>query len=218
MEKIYSYMNNMSQDLPVDVLLVNFLLCLLYAFSLKLLYTKVHYRENGGDLESNILMYASLITFLVVSVIQTSLMLSLGMVGALSIIRFRTPLKDPSDLVYMFFAISIGVAFAASKFITAIIIITSIMVFILIFEGIFSRKGGVKNTGVLMLEYSVDPSELQSMLKVAGENNLIRYDERGDKCVIWITTKVDKVQEIVESFTINKSVLVSKTFSTKLNN
>ena len=72
--------------------------------------------------------------------------------------------------------------------------------------------------GVLMLEYSVEPSELQSMFKVAGENKLIRYDERGDKCVIWITTKADKVQEIVESFAINKSVLINKTFSTKLNN
>jgi hypothetical protein len=42
MEKIYNYMNNMSQDLPTDVLLVNFLLCLVYAFALKLLYAKVH--------------------------------------------------------------------------------------------------------------------------------------------------------------------------------
>jgi len=210
----------MSQDLPVDVLLVNFFLCLVYGFALKLLYKSVHYRANGGDLESNILMYASLITFLVVSVIQTSLMLSLGMVGALSIIRFRTPLKDPSDLVYMFFAISIGVAFAASKSITAVIIITAIMVFILIFEGVFSRKGVAKTAdGVLMLEFSLKSlSYTESMLEVAGENNLIRYDERGDKCTIWITTKVDKVQEIVESFAVHESVLISKSFSTKLNN
>ena len=98
MDKMYSYLSGMSQDLPVEVILLNFLLCLVYAFLLKKIYTKVHYRENGGDLEGNILMYASLVTFLVVSVIQTSLMLSLGMVGALSIVRFRTPLKDPSHL------------------------------------------------------------------------------------------------------------------------
>ena len=53
---------------------------------------------------------ASLITTLVIIAVSGNLILSLGMVGALSIVRFRTAVKDPLDVVYMFWAISIGIA------------------------------------------------------------------------------------------------------------
>jgi hypothetical protein len=52
----------------------------------------------------------SLITSLVIMTISGNLILSLGMVGALSIVRFRTAVKDPMDLVFIFWAISVGIA------------------------------------------------------------------------------------------------------------
>ena len=56
------------------------------------------------------LAMASLVTTLVIISVSGNLILSLGMVGALSIVRFRTAVKDPLDVVYMFWAISIGIA------------------------------------------------------------------------------------------------------------
>lgn len=56
------------------------------------------------------LVLMSLITSLVIMTISWNLILSLGMVGALSIVRFRTALKDPMDLVFVFWAIAIGIA------------------------------------------------------------------------------------------------------------
>ena len=50
----------------------------------------------------------SITTFLVISVVKSSLALSLGLVGALSVIRFRTPIKEPEELSYLFLAIGIG--------------------------------------------------------------------------------------------------------------
>ena len=93
------------------------------------------------------------------------------------------------------------------------------MAVILIFENIItSRKSTKVAEGVLMLEYDLEPSSIENILKIAGEHNLIRYDESGDKCVIWMTTKIDKVQGIVKSFSSHNLVLRNKTFSTKLNN
>ena len=46
---------------------------------------------------------------LVITVVKSSLALSLGLVGALSIVRFRTPIKEPEDLVYIFISIGIGI-------------------------------------------------------------------------------------------------------------
>ena len=67
----------------------------------------------------------SLTTLLVISVVKSSLALSLGLVGALSIVRFRTPIKESEDLVYLFIAISIGLGIAASQY-----LITTFVVFI----------------------------------------------------------------------------------------
>ena len=61
--------------------------------------------------------------FLIVSVIQNSLALSLGMVGALSVIRFRTAIKDPGELIFLLLVTGVSISFAASKEIVAFIVI-----------------------------------------------------------------------------------------------
>lgn len=55
----------------------------------------------------------TMITSLIIMTISTNIVLSLGMVGALSIVRFRTAVKDPMDIVFMFWAISAGIAVGA---------------------------------------------------------------------------------------------------------
>ena len=52
---------------------------------------------------------------LIITLIKTSLALSLGLVGALSIVRFRTPVKEPEELIYLFFAIAIGLGLGAGQ-------------------------------------------------------------------------------------------------------
>ena len=51
-----------------------------------------------------------MVTTLVIAVVKSSLALSLGLVGALSIVRFRTPVKEPEELTYLFFSIALGLA------------------------------------------------------------------------------------------------------------
>lgn len=63
----------------------------------------------------------TMITAVIIMTISTNIVLSLGMVGALSIVRFRTAVKDPLDIVYMFWAISAGIAAGAAMYPIAII-------------------------------------------------------------------------------------------------
>lgn len=67
------------------------------------------------------LMLMCLLTTLVIMTISSNVVLSLGMVGALSIVRFRTALKDPLDIAYMFWAITAGIASGAGIYPIAII-------------------------------------------------------------------------------------------------
>ncbi len=63
----------------------------------------------------------TMITALVIMTISTNIVLSLGMVGALSIVRFRTAVKDPLDIVYMFWAVAAGIASGAKMYPVAIV-------------------------------------------------------------------------------------------------
>ena len=62
----------------------------------------------------------TLLTCMVTLAISTNIVISLGMVGALSIVRFRTAIKDPIDLLYLFWAISTGITVGANMYILAI--------------------------------------------------------------------------------------------------
>ena len=58
---------------------------------------------------------------LIITVIKTSIALSLGLVGALSIVRFRTPIKEPEELAYIFVAIAIGLGLGANQVLATVI-------------------------------------------------------------------------------------------------
>lgn len=67
------------------------------------------------------LIVLNLVTSFVIMVITSSLILSLGLVGALSIVRFRTAVKEPMDIVFMFWAISAGIAIGAGFYIICVV-------------------------------------------------------------------------------------------------
>lgn len=68
----------------------------------------------------------AVITAAIILTIQSNIVVSLGMVGALSIVRFRTAIKDPMDLLFLFWSISVGIMCGASCF--SVAIITSVVV------------------------------------------------------------------------------------------
>ena len=77
-----------------------------------------HYRVFSQPLASRkelalIFPFITMTTVLIITVVKSSLALSLGLIGALSIIRFRTPIKEPEELAYLFFSIAIGLGLGA---------------------------------------------------------------------------------------------------------
>lgn len=90
----------------------------------------IRYAAPMGNLGNigNVLPMLAVITFLVILVVKTSLALSLGLVGALSIVRFRAPIKDPMELTFIFLAIAIGLGAGAGKhWITTVVILVILL-------------------------------------------------------------------------------------------
>lgn len=85
------------------------------------------------------LVVVSLVTSLIILAIQSSVVISLGMVGALSIVRFRTAIKDPLDIAFIFWSISVGIICGAHLYSVAIIgsiFVTIVMILIQLLPGV----------------------------------------------------------------------------------
>ena len=121
---------NGMQQLDIATVLVNFFLCVFMSFLLRRFYISRSFSLTGKSHIGSIIPILSTIVFLVILVVKSSLALSLGLVGALSIVRFRTPVKEPEELVYLFFAIAIGLGYAAGQVLVTTVIVSLIMVMI----------------------------------------------------------------------------------------
>lgn len=109
------------------ILLITTVLALYIFFIYRVLTRKTFYSKTF-----NISLAAlALITAGIILTIQSSIVVSLGMVGALSIVRFRTAIKDPMDLVFLFWSISVGIICGARLYVIAVIL--SVFVTIVIF-------------------------------------------------------------------------------------
>ena len=117
---------------------------LLLAFVVGLFIAWVYRRNFRGVMYSNnftlTLVLMTLITCPVVMCIRESIALSMGMVGALSIVRFRTAVKDPLDTAYMFWALTMGILLGAGQFFLTVLTVIGIAVLITVLVQIQSRK------------------------------------------------------------------------------
>ena len=107
---------NIAQPLPlaVDVIVFNIFIGAILAFVIKFHFKKFSSTLTNKNQFSNIFPIILLTTLLVISIVKSSLALSLGLVGALSIVRFRTPIKEPEELGYLFLTIAAGLGLGAN--------------------------------------------------------------------------------------------------------
>mgnify|MGYP001276381203 CR=1 FL=1 len=102
-------------QLDIIPTLFSFFICVLMSFIVRDFYIKRSFSLTGKMHIGSIIPVLSTVVFLVIVVVKSSLALSLGLVGALSIVRFRTPIKEPEELVYLFLAIAIGLGYGAGQ-------------------------------------------------------------------------------------------------------
>jgi hypothetical protein len=120
---------NISTQSDFLAVMVNFILCILMSFILRSFYVKRSFSLTGKMHIGSIIPILSAVVFLVIMVVKSSLALSLGLVGALSIVRFRTPIKEPEELVYLFLAIAIGLGYAAGQaLLTSVIVLSTLII------------------------------------------------------------------------------------------
>ena len=145
------------------------LLSLILSYFIKLTYIKVGRALNDKDYFSETFIPLAIITTLVITVIKFSLALSLGLVGALSIVRFRAAIKEPEELVYLFFVIAVGLANGANQFLLSIISTIIIISFLFLRHTYFYKKGESFSSESNILNINILDNKKKDINVIIGE-------------------------------------------------
>ncbi len=139
-----------SADMNAITMCVYLALGGLLAVYLRWLYARCSSSASDADSITRVFPVLTVVTTGVIVVVQSSLTLSLGLVGALSIVRFRAAIKEPEELVYLFLCIAIGLSLGAGQPVLALALVLVSTVFILAMH----IAAGIRRDENLMLTIS----------------------------------------------------------------
>jgi len=161
-------------DLSLVSILINLAIGTVLSLVLKLHFEKYSSTMSGKKELARIMPFLVLIICLIISIVKSSLALSLGLVGALSIVRFRTPIKEPEELVYIFMAIAIVLGLGANQGVLTV----AATLFILIIVAVVKKNSHRLNDKNLYLSVTWDESDKVTPQDVSSivANNVNRAD------------------------------------------
>jgi len=154
--------------------------------------------SNRKIFSANFLMLA-FTTMLIITIVKSSLALALGLVGALSIVRFRAAIKEPEELTYLFFTISVGLGLGANQ--RYVVIVGAVVMLAIIWIRYFLGKKSDHQNLFLTIS-SNEPDKLQlSHIKKVVENcvqsaDLKRYDENPGLIETAYLIEINNTQEL----------------------
>ncbi len=204
-------------DNITSVSIFDMLLALILAFGIGLFIFYVYKKTFSGVMYSSsfavTLVAITMITTLVILAVTSNVVLSLGMVGALSIVRFRTAIKEPLDIAFLFWSIAVGIVLAAGMITLAVIGSLMIGVFLLVFV---NRKQ-YANPYIIVLNCSDHESEVKAREFLEKEvKRLVVKSKTARKGSIELNLEVrmkndntDFINTLSEMEGINNAVLVS---------
>ena len=160
----------MTGELSIERVLITLAL----AFVIGLFIYFIYKRSFSGVLFSKTfgasLIMISMVTSMIILPISTNLVLSLGMVGALSIVRFRTAVKDPIDTIFMFWAIAGGIMLGAQLY-TAALVASAVVGVMMLLVSLFKFKKNMPYLLVIRFDESAK-KEVQALLRRMPQGNL----------------------------------------------
>ena len=159
-----------------SVTILDMFLALALSFAIGLFIFLVYKKTYRGVLYSPnfamTLIMLTLVTAPVVMAIGSNVALSMGMVGALSIVRFRTAVKEPLDTVYMFWAITMGILLGAGQYIISLVVVITIAVILLVMSFVHFHN---PNSYLLVMHYDeYAEGDIEAELRRSARYNRLR--------------------------------------------
>lgn len=129
-----SILESFNSDITNTTIIISMVITILIALYIYAIYRLCSNKNFYSKDFNKTLAIMSVITAAIVLAMQSNLVISLGMVGALSIVRFRNAVKNPLDLLFLFWSISVGIICGASLYQVAIIMSLAVTILLLLLE------------------------------------------------------------------------------------
>lgn len=208
-----SVLENFSSDISIVKILLTMSIAFLIGLFIYMLYKRVFSGVLYSKSFNVSLIGMTLITALVIIAINSNLVLSLGMVGALSIVRFRTPIKDPTDLIFLFWAAVAGIVTGAGFYTLAVI--GSVIVGLVLF--IFIKNASFETPYLLVINCDSDQSEqavVQKLGALVKRYNVKQKTLTSDNIEMTVEVRLSQneprfVNQITELDGVRNAVLIS---------
>lgn len=160
-----SVMDNFTANIDISKIIITMSISFLLGFFIYILYKRIFSGVLYSKSFNISLIGMTMVTSMVIIAVNSNLVLSLGMVGALSIVRFRTPIKDPTDLIFLFWAAAVGIVTGAGFY--SLALAASVIIGLVMF--IFIKKASFETPYLLVVNCEGDDSESDVMKAVQNE-------------------------------------------------
>ena len=201
---------NTNSEIDLSLIILNLLCAFVISLLIKFHYKKYSTTLTNRDDFSNLFPFITLTIVLVIYIVKSSLALSLGLVGALSIVRFRTPIKEPEELAYLFICIAAGLGYGANQTIptTVAVLVILLLVYLVkikkvrtdnknIFLNLEIEKKDENNTSEIT-------KNINHILKTENDNfNLVKLDISDE---VFQATYILNIKNLDKLESINKSL------------
>ena len=209
LKSLENFILNSAPDISYSNFIIAILISAFLAFIVKLAYIRISRTLNDREYFSDIFVPLAIITTLVITVIKFSLALSLGLVGALSIVRFRAAIKEPEELVYLFFIIAIGLANGANQFLVSIIC-TFFIILILFIKKYYDDKKNDQNlsdssVNVMQIEIANSKEGVEKIIDILKTKTTylklksFRVEKDLSQYVFWFDVNKNKVNDFMQT-------------------
>ena len=187
-------------QIPLFSFIINLVFTAILSFILSKIYDKYGTSLSNRKMFSKNFLLIAMTTMLIITIVKSSLALSLGLVGALSIIRFRTAIKEPEELAFLFLAIGLGLGFGADQTLITIIAFTIISIIVIILKTLSNEEYDNQNLYLTINSANSKKPSLNDILNVLNQYcsaiSLKRLDETKEITEISFLVEFDHFEQL----------------------
>lgn len=200
------FLNNFMNSISLPTVITTTVISFAFAIGVYIVYLLTCDKTIYSKKFNIAMSLMTIITSALVMSMQANIVISLGMVGALSIVRFRTAIKEPKDLLFLFWAISNGIIIGAGLYSIALVLAVVLSIALLVFELIPARRKAMLL--VVNLKNVEDVIKVEEKLK----DNKVKFNLKSknvfkDKADVMYEINTKKDNELMEILSKEKNVI-----------
>lgn len=197
----------LNQNIQIDLqsFIVSLFCAAILSFLIQLFYIRFSTSLSNRKEFSKNFVILGVTTSIVIMIVKSSLALSLGLVGALSIVRFRAAIKEPEELVYLFLIIAVGLGCGANQLLITITGISFSLIIIILYSGYLKNSKisfEEKITTGIIIDQSITDEQINNIItdlkKISKELKFISMSRSANNTTINLDIKPKNFENLTE--------------------